>query len=160
MLYPDKISTLALHAPPLLSSSALIVSCTSSYKYMCSLFFFFSNNGSKSSSLARIGGISKLKCCCPRVDLYVYLCMQGVGAREVSSTVALHLTSILITSFQQRSSSLPLPQSNGLTREASLNCRATLGLPLLWRNTHTLKCRVSSHRFQEESGGSRSVLPQ
>ncbi len=50
---------------------------------------------------------------CARVCVCV--CGQGVGAREVSSGVALHLTSILITPFQQRSSSQPLPQSNGLT---------------------------------------------
>lgn len=70
------------------------------------------------------------------VSVRVCVCMQGVGAREVSSSVALHLTSILITPFQQRSSSQPLPQSNGLTQEASLHSRASPDLLLLLLHTH------------------------
>lgn len=95
------------------------------------------------------------------VSVCVCVC-KGAVAREVSSTVVLHLTSILITPFQQRSSSQPLPQSNGLTWEAFLHSSASPDLLLLHTHTHTYteKCGVSSHRYQKESGGSRSVLPQ
>lgn len=66
------------------------------------------------------------------------VCMQGVCAREVSRFVPLHLTSILITPFQQRSSSQTLPQSNGLTWEASLRWRTSRAplIVLLHTRTH------------------------
>lgn len=63
--------------------------------------------------------------------------MQGVCAGEVSRIVALHLTSILITPFQQRSCSQTLPQSNGLTWEASLHWRASLPPLLALQHAHT-----------------------
>lgn len=118
---------------------------------------------SKDTSLARREEVRRQRqheCFC--------VCVQGVGAGEVSSSVALHLTSILITAFQQRSSSQPLPQSNGLTREASLHSRASPDLLLLLlhtharthKHTHTHENVVSFSCYQGESGGSRSVLPQ
>lgn len=78
---------------------------------------------------------------------FVRLCMHArVGAREVSSSVALHLTSILITPFQQRSSSQPLPQSNGLTWETSLHSLPTSAITATHTHahTHTGKCSLIS----------------
>lgn len=74
------------------------------------------------------------------------VCMQGVCAGEVSRFVPLHLTSILITPFQQRSSSQTLPQSNGLTWEASLCWRTSLAplIVLLHTYTHTHACPCTS----------------
>lgn len=46
--------------------------------------------------------------------------MQVVCEREVNRIMALALTSILIAPFQWRSSGQTLPQSNGLTWEATL----------------------------------------
>lgn len=77
------------------------------------------------------------------VSVCVCVC-KGAVAREVSSTVVLHLTSILITPFQQRSSSQPLPQSNGLTWEAFLHSSASPDLLLLHTHTHTQR-NVESH---------------
>lgn len=71
------------------------------------------------------------------MSVSVCMCIcKGAVAREVSSTVVLHLTSILITPFQQRSSSQPLPQSNGLTWEAFLHSSASPDLLLLHTHAH------------------------
>lgn len=103
-------STLIVMVPSFLSwSASLSPLCCGGDGMYSSLFFFPTpNNMSKDTSLARREEVRRQRqheCFC--------VCVQGVGAREVSSSVALHLTSILITAFQQRSSSQPLPQSNG-----------------------------------------------